>query len=123
MTGDENPFSDLKRVFGDYQSDDREDDWQAVVEQLSEGQTVSGTVVARAPFGAFIDIGVGFPACLQIILIREMDHESYVANEWCPVGSRIVATILRIDSRQIALEQVPYEEVIRKGRERLDART
>jgi ribosomal protein S1 len=121
MTGDENSFSDLKRVFGDYQSGDREEDWQTVVDELSEGQSVSGTVIARAHHGAYIDIGVGFPACLQIILMHGMDHEAYVANEWCPIGSEVTARILRIAGRQIALEQVPFEEVKESMRERIKA--
>ena len=111
MTGDENPYSELERCFGDYQSSDREADWQAVISDLSEGQPVSGTVVTRAHYGAFVDIGVGFPACLQIIFMDEMDRETYIANEWCPVGSAVTARILKIAGRQIALEQVPFEKV------------
>jgi len=121
MTGDENPHSDLKRIFGDYQSNDREEDWQTVVDALSEGQSVTGPVVARAHYGAYVDIGVGFPALLQIILMRGLDHEAYIANEWSPVGSEVTARILRIAGRHIALEQIPFEEVKQSMRARLEA--
>lgn len=38
-------------------------DWDAVKQQLAVGRSVSGTVIAKAEFGAWLDIGVGFPAC------------------------------------------------------------
>jgi hypothetical protein len=68
-------------------------EWNAVKKRLAIGQPVSGIVVAKAPFGAWLDIGVGFPALLLIPDVAGLTPQSYRANEWCPVGSAITAEI------------------------------
>jgi hypothetical protein len=113
---DANWHSEIKRIFGDYESPELDSAWQAVVQTLNLGQSVTGEVVARAHYGAWIDLGVGFPALLQIVMMRDMDRETYVADEWCPVGSQIEAQVRILNERQIGLEQFPFDEHLRAKR-------
>ncbi len=85
-----------------------EQDWTALKERLSVGETVNGTVIAKAPFGAFVDIGVGFPALLEIVVMAGLTPEKYRADEWCPLGSAVTAFVggFRDYSHQVGLWQV-----------------
>lgn len=87
--------------------DVEQQDWGAVKTQLPVGQTVRGVVVARAPFGAWLDIGVAFPALLLIPEIAGLTPERYRAGDWCPVGGTEEATIVGFHDRnhQIGVTQ------------------
>jgi hypothetical protein len=86
---------------------DQSRDWEQVKARLAVGDEVSGEVIARAPFGAWLDIGVGFPALLEIVEIDGLTPEASRAGDWCPVGSRISAWVTRFrdDNRQVYLSQ------------------
>src|SRR3954447_20761929 len=60
-------------------------------------------------FGAWVDLGVGFPALLEIIVIAGLTPERYRAGDWCPVGSEVSAFVggFHDDSHQVGLWQVP----------------
>ena len=47
---------------------------------LVVGQPISGIVVARAPFGVWLDIGVPFPA---LLLVPDMPGSQATANHFC----------------------------------------
>ena len=68
-------------------------DWRVVTQQLSVGQTVTGLVIAKSPFGAWVDIGVEFPALLEIICMEGMTAEVYHSDAWCPIGSELTAFV------------------------------
>ena len=90
-------------------------------ERLHVGRSVTGVVFARAPFGAWVDLGVGFPALLEIICIAGLTPERFRAGDWCPVGSEVTAFIgdFRDRGRQIYLWQVwPRSEQARHKRGR-----
>ena len=70
-----------------------EREWEAVKQRLSVGQSVAGMVVAKAPFGAWIDIGFGFPALLEIICIAGLTPERYRADDWCSIQSVVTAFV------------------------------
>ncbi|MHB1558360.1 MAG: hypothetical protein ACYC61_12945 [Isosphaeraceae bacterium] len=97
------------RLFPGYRSPERAAEWESLKERLVPGLRVTGTVVARSPFGAWIDLGVGFPALLEILVMDGLTPEHYRAGDWCPIGSEITAFVssLRDDFRQIRLLQVP----------------
>ena len=100
---------DLDALFLGYRSDDREEEWRLLQSRLAVGALVSGVVVARYPFGVFLDIGVGFPALLEIISIKGMTPETYRADKWCPLGSEQVVYVFAVPDggcRQIALRQL-----------------
>ena len=116
---DVNWHNEIKRIFGDYESPELESAWQAVVQSLNLGQSVTGKVVARADYGAWIDLGVGFPALLQTVMMQGMDHEMYLADEWCPVGSQVKAQVRILNERQIGLEQFAFDEHLQAKRARI----
>ena len=90
--------------------DSIEDDhaWTALRQRLAVDQSVTGVVVAKAPFGAWLDIGVGFPALLQIVCIQGLTPERYSLDEWCPIGSEVSAFVGGFNdrNRQVGLWQV-----------------
>ncbi len=81
--------------------------WNVLKQRLSVGECVSGIVVAKAPFGAWVDIGVGFPALLEIITMAGLTPERYRADDWCPVGSEVEAFVggFRDHAHQVGLWQ------------------
>ena len=86
--------------------------WKALKSRLSVGQSVTGVVVAKAHFGAWLDIGAGFPALLEITCIAGLTPERYRADDWCPVGSEVPAEVAGFDDRnhQVSLSQVKIGE-------------
>lgn len=74
-----------------------EPEWELVRQQLAVGQTVEGTVVAKAPFGAWLDIGVGFPALLLIPDVEGLTAESYREDNWCGVGTAISVNVVSLN--------------------------
>ena len=57
----------LEEYFGDLKSNEALTSWEAMKSKLLIGDQVSGIVVTKAHFGAWIDLGIGFPALLEII--------------------------------------------------------
>ena len=83
----------LQEHFGDIKSDDARASWEEVKSQLSIGDHVSGKAITKAHFGAWIDVGVGFLALLEIIRMDGMTPENYQSDDWCPTGSQVDARI------------------------------
>jgi hypothetical protein len=104
---------DLERCFPGYRSPERAAAWNAAKAQLPNDSSVTGVVVAKYPFGVFVDIGVGFPALLEIIFIDGMTPEQYRDGKWSPTGSSLTAFIrwpeIEDGSRQIGLWQIRGE--------------
>jgi ribosomal protein S1 len=100
--------SELQRAFGDYLAPERKEDWERAKAGLGPRDRISGVVVARYIFGVFIDIGVGFPALLEVIQFdpppgrRPADVEDYPV-----IGSTVAARVVAFDdrNRQIGLTQ------------------
>ena len=100
---------ELDKLFPDHRSSVRSAEWESVKQRLVVGETVTGKVVARSPFGAWIDLGVGFPALLEILVMAGLTPERYRADDWCPLGSEVTASVagFRDNGHQIGLWQVP----------------
>ena len=60
---------EIKARFPDWGTDQIFLSWPSIRQHVTVGQTVSGEAVARAPFGVWIDIGIGHPA---LLLVPEM---------------------------------------------------
>jgi len=58
--------TDVRRRIPDWSTDEALKRWPTVKKQLHIGQGISGEVIARAPFGVWLDIGVTFPALLIV---------------------------------------------------------
>lgn len=86
-------------------------DWESLKKQLKVGDIVTGTVIAKAPFGAWLDIGVGFPALLEIPFIDGLTPERCRADDWCPINSSISAFVSGFNDHnfQVGLRQVKRE--------------
>jgi ribosomal protein S1 len=104
-------------AFPDHLKKDRRS-WLAAITGIELGDEVSGRIVARAPFGIWIDIGVGYPALLEIIMIKDFDREQYFGGNDYPVGTEINATVRGFgeEDQQIYLEQFPFDNYIREKR-------
>ncbi|PWQ96407.1 hypothetical protein [Leucothrix arctica] len=98
----------LKDEFGDYASEEHEDRWLGVTKDLERGDPVEGVVLAHSTFGVWVDIGLGFPALIEIIHIVNMTPEKYRKDDYYPPGSKIEAMIRSCTTRghQIRLEQI-----------------
>ena len=98
----------LAERFPKYDSRQRDTEWAQVKQKLTIGQSIIGAVMARAPFGAWIELGIDFPALLAITVIADLTPERYRAGEWCPIGTEVTAFIVAFDDRnhQVRLSQV-----------------
>jgi ribosomal protein S1 len=94
--------------FGDYLSDSRRGEWERLKSQLRGGERLTGKVVARLPFGVFVDVGVGFPALILVPDFEGAAARPYTSLDMYPaVGATVSGAILLIDDRhrQIRLVQ------------------
>jgi hypothetical protein len=86
-------------------------DWPEVRDQLSIGQTVTGVVIARAPFGVWLDIGVNFPALLLVPEMQGAKLRRITFDDYPAVGARVEAQICALsDSAEIILTQQRPED-------------
>ena len=90
----------LRLRFGDARPTDAE--WVAIKQKLPIGSEVSGRVVAAAAFGVWMDIGVQFPALLEVPQLDDFWHDRYP-----PEGEMLAAKVLdfRESGRQVYLTQ------------------
>src|SRR5262245_31669882 len=57
----------LAERFPNYDSRERDTEWAQVKQKFTIGQSISGAVIARAEFGAWVELGIEFPALISII--------------------------------------------------------
>jgi hypothetical protein len=67
---------------------------------------VEGTVIDRAPFGLFLDVGVVFPALLHRPLYPQAFDER-VGGEVPPLGSTVRAVVVSHVSKQLEVSALP----------------
>ena len=66
------------------------------------GDLVTGTVVANAPFGIWLDISVGIPGLLQIPELNQIKYSPEEYPQWMPdIGEEILATVIWFEKRPI----------------------
>jgi len=98
----------LSESFGDYQSTVMNHKWEQVKMTLKQGMEVRGKVIARVPFGIFLDIDVGFPALIRVIDLKNADEKPYTSMEMHPLsGSNATGIVVGFNerNRQIDLTQ------------------
>ncbi|WP_156176146.1 hypothetical protein [Hymenobacter terrenus] len=67
------------------------DEWEALKQRLPVGSVITGKVVYQAPFGVFIDAGLGFPVLM---------HHGWFAcgtrfpDDYPPLHSKLVGQVL-----------------------------
>ena len=84
---------DIRTAFPHWQTEVAASHWQSETESLKLGQQVSGLVVARAPFGVWVDIGVSFPALLLVPNMAEAQYRSVQFTDYAPKGTLVSARI------------------------------
>jgi transcriptional accessory protein Tex/SPT6 len=97
---------DIRVHYPDWATDAALERWAQSRMRLSEGQKVRGSVIARAPFGVWVDIGVDHPA---LLLVTEMcgAKERHMSLDGYPaIGENVDAWISAIGERcEIGLSQ------------------
>jgi predicted RNA-binding protein with RPS1 domain len=84
------------------------------LQQLEKGQILEGTVSGMAPFGAFVDIGVGRDGLVHISELS--DNRIAKVEDAVKVGDKVTVRVLEIDpsskriSLSLRLEDRPREE-------------
>ena len=67
--------------------------------KVGVGESVRGRVIARRPFGVFMDIGVGFPALLEVIQFEDAHERRYRFEDYPAVGDMITARVVGVTDR------------------------
>jgi predicted RNA-binding protein with RPS1 domain len=98
----------IKARFPDWGTDRILAIWPSIRQHVSIGQMVSGEVIARAPFGIWIDIGIGHPALLLVPEMKGARERSISFDEYPSIGTTVEARIVALSDRgEIALTQHP----------------
>lgn len=86
-------------------SDNDQERWEAVKARVSVGSVVEGRVVRVAPFGVFVDLGVGFDG---LLLVPEMAGAGpKTMDDYPQPGEVVTARVIhhRDQNRQVSLTQ------------------
>lgn len=62
--------------------------------QLVVGQPIAGVVVARAPFGVFLDVGVSLPALLLVPEMEGAQQRRIVFDDYPAIGSIVEGRVV-----------------------------
>ena len=80
--------------------------WGEVRERLRIGQNVCGAVIARAPFGVWLDIDVNHPALLLVPEMRGAKEHRITFDDYPAIGEVVEARIVALGDRaEIGLSQ------------------
>ena len=81
--------------------------WERVKLQLAPGEEREGEVIARAPFGVWVDLGLGVPALQEVAEFEDAGTRRYALEDYPAEGSKLVAriTCFRDEGFQIYLSQ------------------
>jgi hypothetical protein len=101
-------MNDSRDRFPDWQTDDATARWPEVKARLSVGQEVRGKVIARAPFGVWVDVEAGHPALLLVTEMARAADCPIRFVEFPAIGAIVTATIVALgDEAEIGLSQFP----------------
>ncbi len=99
---------DIRARFPDWGTDAALARWPAVKAGLAVGQPVRGEVIARAPFGVWVDIGAGHPALLLVPEMAGAGVRPIRFEEYAPLGAVVEARVISLGDRaEISLTQNP----------------
>jgi predicted RNA-binding protein with RPS1 domain len=99
---------DIRVRFPDWGTDAARSRWPAARSRLSVGQVVRGEVIARAPFGVWVDITVGHPALLMVPEMAGARERPITFEDYPPLGAVVEARIVSLGDRaEISLSQHP----------------
>ena len=90
---------DIRARFPSWLSEGALPNWSAARASLAIGQRVSGVVIARAPFGVWLDIGVPFPALLLVPNMREAGQRRIAFEDYPQAGDGVEGYINALGDR------------------------
>ncbi len=98
--------ADIRAVFPDWLTDSAAERWPAIRQSLTIGQTVTGQVISRAPFGVWLDIGVNQPALLLVVNMDGAKTRRITFDDFPEKGSKLSARVNALgDGGEIGLTQ------------------
>lgn len=85
--------------------------WPEIRAQICVGQHVCGAVIARAPFGVWLDINIGHPALLLVPEMRGAKELRMTFEDYPDMGEIVEARIVAVEERgEISITQHPETE-------------
>lgn len=104
---------DLRAAFADWKTDAATERWPTIRQSLNVGETVTGRVVSRAPFGVWLDIDVNQPALLLVVNMADANTRRISFDDYLQIGSKLTARINAIgDDGEIGLTQQNPDRMI-----------
>jgi hypothetical protein len=98
---------DIRLRFPDWGTEAALARWPQSLAALQVGRSVSGVVIARAPFGVWLDIGAGHPALLLAPQMRGAKERRITFEEYPQKGTLIDAKVVSLGERgEISLPQL-----------------
>lgn len=105
--------ADIRAVFPDWLTDSAIQRWPAIRGSLAVGQPISGKVISLAPFGVWLDIGVGQPALLLVVNMAGANSKRVTFEDYPRMGTVLDARINALGDRgQIGLTQQNPDRMI-----------
>jgi ribosomal protein S1 len=99
---------DIRAHFPEWGTDSARNRWPDSRARLSIGQLVTGKVIARAPFGVWVDIAAGHPALLLVPEMAWARERRITFEDYAALGTVVEARIVALGDRgEIALSQHP----------------
>jgi predicted RNA-binding protein with RPS1 domain len=99
---------DIRARFPDWRTAAALARWPDVRARLSIGQAVHGEVIARTPFGVWVDIEVGQPALLLVPEMSGAREQRITFEQYPALGAVIDAHVIALGDRgEIGLSQHP----------------
>ena len=68
--------------------------WNSLKSQFSEGDKLVGQIFVKAPYGVHLDVGLAFPALLEIIQMPGLVYDEYVKDKVYCLGDKICVTFV-----------------------------
>lgn len=107
--------NDILTHFPDWNTADALQRWRNCRPPLATGQRVRGTVIARAPFGVWLDISVGYPALLLVPEMAGAIEKRLTFDEYPQIGTFLEATVAGVsEDAEIFLTQNPANPAMQR---------
>jgi transcriptional accessory protein Tex/SPT6 len=96
--------TDLRARFPDWLTPEALARWPENKTRLRIGQTIQGVVVARAPFGVWLDVDVGHPARLLVPDMAGAQIKPIRFFDYPQLGETVEVTVIFLDDRRAEID-------------------
>ena len=101
---------DIKKVFPDWLTEKGINEFKSSNIELEINQYVKGKVIARAEFGVWVDIGVGYPALLLVVNFANRNAKAENFIGYPTIGEIVEAKINALGPKaEIGLTQNQFD--------------